>query len=729
MQHLAFTESESHNLIRSSLGNVISEQAIMRLHLRTEGWPVALHLAMLAVPKGGSVDDFVDNIPSDIHSIREYLLHEVLARSSAPVRNYLLRTSFLDRYCSSLCEAVLSDKAESDEDNDAILSGDHFMDHIRESGLFSIALDNKLKWFRYHHLFQSMLQDQALSFLGSDEIRDIHVRASHWNEAHGLLEDAIQHLVRADRLADAAAFIVRHRNTIMNTEQWHRLDGWFRLLPPALIASTPELLLLKARYLITRGSREESWPLLEKAVSLLETTTMDKDMQQELYGSLESARCLQLYVNSDGQGALESARRALKLLPSDSYAERGYAMIIVGGALQMTGDVELARKTLYDALSGGDGGVTSNDTYNSRVLIALCFVFWMQADLQPLAMAADEAHTLASSGDLNEALTVATVFQATILYHRNELTSVSNCLAEILNSQTISSIEPYSQCLIIASLTHQELGNASAASELARSLQAFALNTRSTFIVALSEAFAAEIALRQGRIAEALNWAKQFDPEPFTPIYYFYSPIMTLAKVLVLEDGDQSRKRAGILLNKLIDYLSGINNRRFMIEALALRAILLASTGNDKASLDDLTTAIAMAQPGRFIRLFVDLGSRLGILLNRLDLDDQSLIYAGNILAAFHQANAEPTANISPASIPARKTGVEPLSKRELQILTLLMEHLSNKVIADYLHISVVTVKRHTANIYQKLGVHNRRQAVAKATGLGILPPRTTDSR
>jgi LuxR family maltose regulon positive regulatory protein len=138
-----------------------------------------------------------------------------------------------------------------------------------------------------------------------------------------------------------------------------------------------------------------------------------------------------------------------------------------------------------------------------------------------------------------------------------------------------------------------------------------------------------------------------------------------------------------------------------------------------------LLHALRLAQPSRFIRLFADLGPRLVTLLNRIQVDEEGLAYAGEILAALQGSSAKQQATENTFKATVEHPYVEPLSQRELQILALLAERLSNKEIADKLHISTVTVKRHAANIYQKLGVHGRRQAVAKANGLGIFPKPT----
>ncbi|RLA22253.1 MAG: hypothetical protein DRQ63_12940, partial [Gammaproteobacteria bacterium] len=565
IKQLAFTAEETKEFLHQSFGDSISERAMIRLHQRTEGWPAALRLVTLAMPEGGSADDFAEQIPGDMHVVREYLLHEVLAKHTPEVRDCLLRTAFLDRFCAPLVEAVLPDAVR----NSKTMSGKEFMARVRESGLFSIALDSQQHWFRYHHLFQSMLKEQAPSELGGNEIRDTHVRSSRWFEEHGFLEEAISQLVRADMLVDAAELIARHRNEIMNNEQWNRLERWLQLFPSGILASRPELLLLKARFLRTRGSREESWQALEQAEALLETTMIGEELRLELYGSLESTRCFQLYAMSDGAGALEAARRALALLPDDSLAERSFAFIILGAALQMSGKIDLAKKELYAAMTDGSGNEASSNTFSSRLMIALGFVQWLEADLSALGPTGEQGSALAVSGSLRESLTVSRSFQAAVLYHRNELAAVNDCLKDITQSRAIANAEFHAQCLILSALAHQELGNSGEATKLAAVLYEFALKTQNAFLVVQAEAFNAEIALRQGAMAAALNWAEHYDPEPLTPMYASYSPAMTWAKVLVLEDSEKSRERADGLLNRLIDYLTRTHNRRFLIEALA----------------------------------------------------------------------------------------------------------------------------------------------------------------
>jgi len=226
-------------------------------------------------------------------------------------------------------------------------------------------------------------------------------------------------------------------------------------------------------------------------------------------------------------------------------------------------------------------------------------------------------------------------------------------------------------------------------------------------------------------MVDALSWARQYDPEPLMAEHSFFAPPLCLAKILILDDTTASRKRAQALLPRLEDYFSGIHNKRFLIETLALRALLSDKTGETAHAIEQLGSAVSLAQPGGFIRLFVDIGPELVPLLNRLELKGDRLQYAGRILAAFAseggEADAAPADTIAGITITDIAGLPEPLSRREKEVLGLLAGRLTNKEIGERLFISTATVKRHAHNIYEKLNVKGRREAVTKSVGLGLI--------
>ena len=718
MQQLEFRADETRAFIRANLGDAITDEAIEILHQRTEGWPAALRLARLAAGKPGSTASIVDRLPSDSHAIRTYLMQEVLANQSTELREFLLRIAFLDRFCPELCEAVMPERPSG-------LSGRNLVDHIRQANLFSIALDASEDWFRFHHLFQSLLQNHALTVLGSETIRDIHMRASMWFEEHEFLSDAIKHALSANRPGEAANVIVRHRTMIMNHEWWHQLNIWLRLLPPEIVASRPELQLLKARIFRTTGQKAEFVQALDAAESLLDATGKEDGSTSELYGSLASMRCYQYYAQSDGEAAARTSRQALELLPPDDMAERGYAIIILGASLQMIGDSKGAKDMIYSAIAEASARVEDRPTYMTRLLAALCYVHWMGADLKELELVARDLERLSRPANLWEVLNVALHFKAACHYHQNRLSAVEDDLRDLLRKKAIASTELYAHSLIILALAQEALGKSGNALQTSGSLRDLAFRTQNPDLIGLSEVLAAELAVRQGRMVDALSWARQYDPEPLMAEHSFFAPPVCLAKILIWDDTAASRKRAQALLPRLEDYYSGIHNKRFLIETLALRASFSEKTGDTAIAVEQLGRAVSLAQPGGFIRLFVDIGPELVPLLNRLELKGDRLRYVGRILAAFGSegggtdaAHADTIAGVTIKDIAGLP---EPLSRREKEVLGLLAGRLTNKEIGERLFISTATVKRHAHNIYEKLNVKGRREAVTKGVGLGLI--------
>jgi LuxR family maltose regulon positive regulatory protein len=254
----------------------------------------------------------------------------------------------------------------------------------------------------------------------------------------------------------------------------------------------------------------------------------------------------------------------------------------------------------------------------------------------------------------------------------------------------------------------------------------YAIDTNNQEAIRIIQAFEAEYALRRGHIAKASQWAERFRSEPFTVPYLFYFPHLTLVRILMAQDTSDSRQQAADLLNQLNDFLIPIHNKQFQINVLALQAVLHDILCEKSAALDKLTTALNLAEPSGYIRIFVDMGSQMFGLLKQLVRQNVALDYIGQILAAFRDDERAfgPEAADQPIASP-RQPLVEPLTNRELDVLELLAQRLSNKEIADKLFISTETIKSHLQNIFQKLEVSKRREAVEKAKKVGILRIRT----
>jgi LuxR family maltose regulon positive regulatory protein len=240
--------------------------------------------------------------------------------------------------------------------------------------------------------------------------------------------------------------------------------------------------------------------------------------------------------------------------------------------------------------------------------------------------------------------------------------------------------------------------------------------------------------LMQGDLEGASNWVDTFtDPPPVQTLLWLEEPQVTRAHILVASGTDADLHLALQILDVLYEIAERSHNTRYKIEILALRALArdavaqraVGDTGQADAAL---MQALDRARPGGFIRVFVDLGIPMQKMLHRLEAQGYSVKYIQRILAAFQEDDKNLLGSASPAQ-PRRQpslansTLAEPLTRRELEVLTLLRDPLSIKEIALKLNISYTTASRHTVNIYAKLGVNGRRNAVARAEELKMLPP------
>jgi len=257
-----------------------------------------------------------------------------------------------------------------------------------------------------------------------------------------------------------------------------------------------------------------------------------------------------------------------------------------------------------------------------------------------------------------------------------------------------------------------------------------ALDIGNTSLLQTAQGFQAELAIRQNKIEEANHWAETYNPDPFNVAYRFYVPQMTMAKWLLLQGTTEKQQQGAHLLNRLEAFFRSTHNTRLLIEVLALKAMHFDVHGAENSALSALEQSITLAQPGGFLRLFMDLGPQMADMLKRLLHKDIARNYIHRILTAFKDdKRSELPDPLAPASaVLQTQAMIEPLTNRELEILSLLAQRLRNKEIAEKLFISPDTVKRHTVNLYAKLKVGDRRQAVSKAYAMGILTDRRSSA-
>jgi LuxR family maltose regulon positive regulatory protein len=357
-----------------------------------------------------------------------------------------------------------------------------------------------------------------------------------------------------------------------------------------------------------------------------------------------------------------------------------------------------------------------NQRFKATLLMTAGNFHWLTGDLKGMAQSAKQSIVLCEETGLRQILGYSKYQLGRVRYHQDRLPEAEQLFTDVISRPYLNYGIPYANSACGLALTYQAQGEEIKAQQVAEDAVGFLLETGNTTQLPIALALQAELAIMQGQVSIASQWAEKFDPvPPLAPIPWFLAPHLTLVKVWLAQNTSSSQEKAAELLDQLKRYLAETHNKRFLMETLALQALLLQAEGQRTAASINLQEALRLAQPGEFVRLFVDLGPRMGQLLYELETPRDLQVYVNTIKPAF----GKPERAISSAN---QEELVEPLTQRELDILNLLEKRRTDKEIAMQLGIAPGTVRQHAHNLYQKLNVSNRREAVMRALELGLLP-------
>jgi LuxR family maltose regulon positive regulatory protein len=384
----------------------------------------------------------------------------------------------------------------------------------------------------------------------------------------------------------------------------------------------------------------------------------------------------------------------------------------MAAAYHMLGDLESAHGLLNEHLAGRH--VAFDPQSYLHLLLASMNVQWMAADLRNLVHTATHALAFGQERALSPSLGAVHHFLGAVHYQWNELDRAETHFAAAFEQRYAPNGLYAAHSGFGLALTHLAQGRPTEACRVNDQVVEHLLDRRNRSLLPVARAMEAELALRQGDLAAASQWAARPAGSPLPAMAAVYAPSFSVVRALLAQDTLAARQEAASLVSRLQDLFGATHNVRFRIEALALQALVHEALGNSRAALGTLEWALSLARPAGVIRLFVDQGPGMAELLQRLAPERARQEHVDHILSALADAHSG-----SPAGRPPSLS--EPLTGRELEVLVLLAEHLSNKEIAARLVISAETVKMHASNIYRKLGVEGRGQAVARATALGLL--------
>jgi LuxR family maltose regulon positive regulatory protein len=722
---LRFTPDEAAAYLNGVMGLELAAGDVAALEGRTEGWIAALQLAALSLQGRADAAGFIAGFAGDDRYIVDYLAEEVLQRQPERVRGFLLQTSILDRLSGPLCDAVTGQ-----EDGKAMLEA------LDRGNLFLVPLDDRRRWYRYHHLFADVLRAHLLDEQ-PDRVPELHRRASAWYEQNGQPSEAIRHALAANDLARAAGLVELEAQAAMQSHQPIRLIDWLKPIPDDLIRAMPVLSTYYGMALQGVGELEASASRLDDAERWLDAATDQMErpparsaamvvVDQAAFRSLPSriavARGFNAIAAGDVAGTVVHARRALELLPADEHHWHGTAAALLGLAHWRSGDLAAAQPLHAQGVASferaGDSGLALSSAYHHAELLK------GRGRLSEAGRMYERALQIATRhGDAAMPGVANLHFGLSELWcERDDLERATLDLqrGESLGDAAALPRNPYRRCLARARLRRAQ-GDLDGALELLDQAERYYVRGSVPNVRPVA-AWKVRVLLAQGSLAEAVEWTRaqglSVDDDPAYAREYQH---LTLARVLIAryerDRDDRFPEEVGRFLGRLLVAAEGGGRAGSVIEILMLQALAQAARGDSAGALAPLDRALTLAEPEGYVRTFVDEGPAVRDLLRHAVATGTGGAYARRLLAAFEAPGV-------PASAPTRATAAalaEPLTTREVEILRLVAGGMQNQAIADHLVISLATVKRHIANIYGKLDVGHRTAAVARATELRLL--------
>ena len=721
---LRFTPEEAAAYLNQTMGLVLSAQDVAALEARTEGWVAALQLAALSIQGRDDVAAFIAGFAGDDRYILDYLAEEVLRRQPEHVQSFLLQTSILDRLSGPLCDAVTGHGG-----------GKAMLEALERGNMFLVPLDDRRRWYRYHHLFADVLQARLLDERQHD-VADLHRRASEWYEQNGEQSVAIRHALSAEDFERAADLIEVAIPAMRRGRQEATVRGWVEALPDDLIRDRPVLSVNYAGALLLSGELEgvesrlrdaERW--LHPTADLSEgseapTTEMVVAAEEEfrrLPSWIAIYRAAQAQAQSDVATTVTCARRALELVLEDDHLARGAAAGFLGLAAWTSGDLEVAQRSYAECMASVWQAGYLSDALGAAITQADIRV--AQGRLREAMRTYEKALELASTQELVVKGTADLYVGMSELHlERDDLHAATQHLVRSQEQGEHTGLphNRYRWPVAMAGVRRAQ-GDLHGALDLLNEAERLYIRGFSPEVRPVP-AFKARVWVALGRLDEALGWARESDLSVEDDLSYLREfEHITLAKVLLAqhttERPEGSLHEATRLLDRLLRAADDAARTGSVLEILVLQAIAHQAQGDIPAALASLQRALTLAEPEGYVRIFVDEGQPLASLLRAAAKKGIAPGYVRRLLAAVNKtADAAP---VQPGLI-------EPLSDRELDVLRLLGTDLNGPDIARELTVSLSTVRTHTNRIYAKLGVNNRRAAVRQAQQLDLMP-RTRD--
>jgi len=697
---LRFTAGEATAFLNRVMGLDLSSKQVEALETRTEGWIAGLQLAALSLQDRPDPEAFVAAFSGSHHYVLEYLAEEVLRRQPETVRSFLLQTSILERLCGPLCDVI----AERDD-------GAATLDTLYRANLFLIPLDDERRWYRYHHLFADLLRNRLRQELPAEQVQELHRRASEWYWQEGWLEAAVHHALAAEDYLRAADLIEREVIGTMLHGQLSTLQGWLDTLPAELLQARPRLQIYGA-WVHFLGGRAD---LAERQLLQVREKLQERPASAEinaLRGELAGMLLTMASMGEDTGRTKREAQEALRYLPPDDLNSRARALRALGVAHGLEGDT---RQLIEICTEAGDLALTGGNIFLAADIMAT--IASTQVHEGRLSEAAENYQRVVDLAQRSPAgpqpfAAMGLAGLAEVHLEWDDLAAAERYMAQAKTLTERGGIG-YTQINMwcTEARLQQALGRANQALSLLRQAERICQRLSSPSMGVHLASYQVRLRLLQDDVSGALRWLEWPALEP------------ALLPAVVQEVHQVSRSRVCLAQGRPAEVLAiyealtppakASGRMARVIELGVLRALALQMMGESSAALQALGEVLAQAELAGYVRSFLELGRPMADLLKGAAGPGARSNYLKRLLQAFGD---------SPETSAQADSGlIDPLTEREQEVLELIAQGYSNREIANTLTVTLHTIKKHNSNIYAKLGVRSRTQAIGRARNLGLI--------
>jgi len=712
---LRFSTSEAAEFFNQVMGLKLTEEDITALERRTEGWIAGLQLAAISIQGHDDTFEFIKSFSGSNRLVIDYLIEEVMSQLPENIQTFLLKTAILNRLTGPLCDALTGQN-----------NGQATLEMLDRANLFLISLDSERRWYRYHHLFADLLR-QRLSRKYGDDVSGLHAIASVWYENNGQISEAVRHAVNAGEYERAAQLVEQHTVAIFTRGNLHALIRWIKALPDEVLRSRSWLCVYHAWGLAFAGQLSEVDEFLEIAENIVKSESQpDRGEIQitsgncEILGNIAAIRAFMAVMVGDFPQVIDQAQRAEKLLTPSSMWAGSVCQWAMGYTHYSQGNLDQAAEHFAEVIRYGH--IIENIWTITTGMTDLASIYREQGRLHRCVSLCREALQIIDEygaqrfgyvGRLESRL-------ADALCEQNMLTeAIHYANSGVEKAQNWKNPNHYIYAYQVKARVLHAQGDIQeakrATNEADRMWRAAPI---SKALTASQEKSQILLWISDGNISSAANWMDEFQVEILIEGGALEDILRLISITRVLIAQGRLDEALGHLENlENITKLKKLNNSH--IEVLILTALVLDAKNDRDMALTYLRKSFTLAAKEGYVRIFVNEGPPMARLLYEALSRGIMPDYVRQLLGAFPLEES--------AQAPAKKSQVdqseliEPLSEREIEVLQLIAEGLTNQEIASKLFLSLNTIKTHTRNIYAKLGIHTRTQAVARGRTLGLV--------